>query len=568
VKPGAAAATAPPRLDEAVERLRVAAPHWVKLPLDGKLALARTMLRGVGRVAARSVEAACLAKGIPPGTPLEGEEWLSGPYATLRILRGTIRSLEALSRGENTPLGRVRESHDGRAVARIFPATRYDAALFRGVAADVRFEPGVRPADVARTCARFHKQPWHDGRVCLVLGAGNVNSIPAADVTTKLFNEGKVCLLKMNPVNAYVGPLLEEAFAEAISLGFLRVVYGGGDEGAYLARHPGVDEIHITGSDRTHDLIVWGPPGPERQERKAANRPLLDKEITSELGNVSPVLVVPGPYRRRELEYQAESVAGMVTNNASFNCNAAKMLVTPRGWKRRDAFLGAVMRHMSAVPPRRAWYPGAAERYSALTAGRSVLTSGGGPEGTLPWTLLSGLDPASADEPAFRTEPFCAILSETQVGDADPLDFLDAAVRFANERLWGTLNAALVVHPATLKDRRTRAAVQHAVAQLRYGTVAVNVWPAYGYAFGVTPWGGHPSATLRDIQSGRGFVHNTSMLERVEKTVVWAPLTSWPKPPYFPSHGQAHRLGRALTRLEETGSPTALPAVLAAAVRG
>jgi len=34
------------------------------------------------------------------------------------------------------------------------------------------------------------------------------------------------------------------------------------------AYHAGVDEIHITGSDKTHDLIVWGPPGPAREERK------------------------------------------------------------------------------------------------------------------------------------------------------------------------------------------------------------------------------------------------------------------------------------------------------------
>ena len=90
------------------------------------------------------------------------------------------------------------------------------------------------------------------------------------DVITKLFNEGKVCLLKMNPVNDYLGPLYEEAFAEAIRRGVLLIAYGGGEEGTYLAQHAGIDEIHLTGSDKTYDQIVWGPPGPERESTEGA----------------------------------------------------------------------------------------------------------------------------------------------------------------------------------------------------------------------------------------------------------------------------------------------------------
>src|SRR5439155_10486194 len=124
-----------------------------------------------------------------------------------------------------------------------------------------------------------------------------------------MFNEGKVCAVKMNPVNAYLGPYLERAFAEAVREGFLAILYGGADEGAYLTAHSHIDEIHITGSDQTYDRIVWGPPGLERVQRKAEGRPLLGKTITAELGNVSPVIVMPGPYSGRKLAYQAEDVA-------------------------------------------------------------------------------------------------------------------------------------------------------------------------------------------------------------------------------------------------------------------
>jgi aldehyde dehydrogenase (NAD(P)+) len=300
----------------------------------------------------------------------------------------------------------------------------------------------------------------------------------------------------------------------------------------------------------------------------ARGAPLLAKPITSELGNVAPVLVVPGPWDARTLAFQAEGVAGMVTHNASFNCNAAKMLVTARGWAQRDAFLAEVERGLALAPVRRAWYPGAFERYRALTEGRPTLRRVGEAEGALPWTLVVGLDPGHLDEPAFRTEPFCAILSETSVGSDDPIDFLEKAVDFANQRLWGTLSAQILVHPRTVADPAGRRAVERAIRALRYGTVAVNCWAGYGFAFGTTPWGAFPGSPLTDVQSGRGFVHNTLMLEGVEKSVVRHPAIAFPKPPYFPSHRTAHQVGRRLVELEAGRRWRALPPLMAAAIRG
>jgi acyl-CoA reductase-like NAD-dependent aldehyde dehydrogenase len=563
----APAATDPRRLDEAVARLKESAPLWARASLPERIAIARSMARGVARTAERAVHAACVAKGISPETPQGGEEWLSGPYVTIRILRQLARSLAMLARNGNTPVGATGETEDGRLTVKVFPSARLDALLFRGVRAEVHLQEGVTEADLHATRARFYKKPDHAGKVCLVLGAGNINAIPPTDVATKLFNEGKVCVLKMNPVNAYLGPLLEEAFAEAIARGLIAIVYGGAEEGAYLAQHPGVDEVHITGSDRTHDAIVWGPPGPERAQRMARGKPLLEKEISSELGSITPVLVVPGPWDAGSLRAQAESVAGMVTYNASFNCIAGKLLVTPRGWRQRDAFLAGVEHNMALAPARTAWYPGARERYAQLTDGRAAVRRVGQGEGTLPWTLVTGLDP-EADDPAFRIEPFCSILSETSVASEDPVEYLERAVDFVNGKVWGTLAANVVVHPRTLADPTLGPVVERALRRLRYGTVAVNCWVGYGFGFGTPPWGAYPGATLTDVQSGRGCVHNTLMLERVEKTVIRHPVRTLPKPVYFPSHRTTHVVGRRLIELEGKGSWLELPRVVAAAVRG
>ena len=52
----------------------------------------------------------------------------------------------------------------------------------------------------------------------------------------------------------------------------------------------------------------------------------------------------------------------------------------------------------------------------------------------LPWTLMTDLDAAMRSAKHFPLEPFCSILCQTEIGSADPVEFLDAAVAFCNDR--------------------------------------------------------------------------------------------------------------------------------------
>ena len=219
--------------------------------------------------------------------------------------------------------------------------------------------------------------------------------------------------------------------------------------------------------------------------------------------------------------------------------------------------------------PRSAYYPGASERWQRLTRGRRDLrTIGHASPGQLPWALLPGLDAESAGETAFRSEAFCPILAETEVGSDDPLEYLDRAVEFVNQRLWGTLSATLIVHPKTLRDPRLAEAVERAIGRMRYGTVAVNAWTGLSFAFSSPPWGAYPGSTPEDIQSGTGFVHNTAMVSGIEKVVLRHPLTLRPKPITFPSHRTADRLGRKLAALEAGPSWGRILGVVGTAMRG
>ena len=218
---------------------------------------------------------------------------------------------------------------------------------------------------------------------------------------------------------------------------------------------------------------------------------------------------------------------------------------------------------------RQAYYPGAEQRWQDLAGGRGTRrTIGAAGPGQLPWTIVPGLDATDSRERAFSTEPFCSILSETEEGSDDPVEFLERAVDFANNRLWGTLSADLMIHPATLKDPRITEAAERAIARLRYGTVGVNSWAGFAFAYGTPPWGAYPGSDPADIQSGAGWVHNTSMLDGIEKAVLRHPLTIQPKPATFPSHRTAHTVLRRLTFLEERASWARVPGVIVAAMRG
>jgi acyl-CoA reductase-like NAD-dependent aldehyde dehydrogenase len=343
-----------------------------------------------------------------------------------------------------------------------------------------------------------------------VLGAGNVSSIAPRDVLHGMFVENRVVLLKCNPVNDYLALHWERSLRALVEGGFLRIVRGDAAVGAYLVGHPEVGHIHLTGSDKTFEAVVFGP-GPDGAARQARGPRVVEVPVTAELGNVSPVVIVPGRWSSSDLRYQAAHVATMLANNAGFNCLTPRVLVTAAAWPQREAFLDALEQALASLPPRLAYYPRAAEIHAAfLERHPDARRLGSGGEGTLPWTLVRGVDPEDAEEPCFTTEAFCSLMAETALPGRSANEFLDRAVEFCNDRLWGTLCASLIVKQQ--RDSETAAAVERAVRELRYGSVCVNEWPGRAYGLTVCSWGAYPGHTDADIQSGRGTVANTFML--------------------------------------------------------
>lgn len=565
---GSVAPSSEQEMDAAVHALQARKAAWAKVSVRERIKLVQQLTRDFAALADRWVAACAQAKGIPADSLAANEEWTLGPYAVLLNLRQLRQSLaDIAARGRPRIPGPVTTRPDGQVVAQVFPQSMYDRILFTGVKAEVWMQPGVTKKDLPSTMAVAYHQP-SSGSVALVLGAGNVSSIGPLDILYKLLVENQVVVFKANPVTAYIGPLLEQAFRALVEPGYLRVVYGGAAEGSYLCNHPGVDEIHITGSDKTFDAIVFGP-GAEGAARKAERRPLLTKRVTGELGNVSPVIVVPGPWSASDLDYHASHLVTMLANNAGFNCNATRVIIQHAGWRQRDSLLQRTRQIFATLPPRAAYYPGAQQRYDAFTqAHPEAVRIGEAGEGQLPWTLIEGVDPTNRDDICFTTEAFASVFAEAPLQAASVPEFINGAVAFANERLWGTLNATILVHPRSLRDPAVAAAVERAIANLRYGAVAVNYWAAAAYLLGVTSWGGFPGSDIYDIQSGNDVVHNTLMFSRVQKSVVRAPFRAQPTPPWFATRSRVMgEVFRRLSALEAAPSPWKVPAIVGAALR-
>ncbi len=565
-------------LDQSLAELQLQKGNWAVLPIEDKLELLRQLRDRTWHHAERWVEVGLEAKGIEPDSPYAGEEWSAGPWATLHGINIFERALEALAKGERLPRGPIRTRPDGQVIVRVSPLDRWEWLLLNGFSAEVWMEPGVTAESVDQERAGFYRQSSPEGRVVLILGAGNIASIAPLDVLTKMFGEGLVCMLKMNPVNDYQGPVLEEICAPLIERGYLRMAYGGAEVGAYLTRHQDVDVIHMTGSAQTYDAIVFGP-GEEGAERKRRGEPILDKPITSELGGVTPTIVVPGPWNKADVQFQAEHIATQKLHNSGFNCVASQVLVLPEAWGLTPRLLEALHNTFQKVSPRNPYYPGAAERQQRAVEAHPAaqVFEADGVEGA-PRTLITSIDPGAVGEICFDQELFGPVLAQTTLGGDSAGEFLENAVQFANDRLMGTLSANLIVHPQTIRELGNR--LEEAVATLRYGTVGVNAWSAAVFLLSQASWGAYPGHTLTDIQSGIGVVHNALLFDRPQKSVVWGPFRPFPrtlvgggfhwspKPAWFVTNRQAHKTFRRITRFAADRRIRHLPGIYGAALRG
>ena len=558
-------------LDVALTDLNVAAERWAATTISARIEILRGIVARMDFAAERWVEAAAVAKRFALDSPAAAEEWLSGPYSLITFCQALIDTLEKVAAGENPyPNRAVRRGEDGRAIVRVMPMDWHEQLILSGYSLEVWMDPSVTPANLAENTASVYRQTPEPG-VCAVLGAGNVGAIPALDVLSKLMGENQVVALKMSPINDYLGPFLAEVMADLIEGGFLRIFYGDHLVGGELVDHLLVDSIHLTGSRRTHDHIVWGT-GAEAERRRQDADPRVTKPVTSELGGVSPMIVVPGPWSEADFRFQASQIVTAKLLNVGYNCIAAQILVVPDNWDGSGRLIEAIGETIDSLSPRYPYYPEGEERREAVARRRGAVTVGG-----FPTTIVPDLKPGSGEE-AFGTEYFAPVLGVVKIDFTDPAYFLQSSVVFANNELNGSLGANVIAHPHTMSEYKPH--FQQAVTNLRYGAIAVNTWTAFNFLSPRGSWGAFPGNTVDNVGSGVGTVHNALLFDRPEKSVGYGPFAPMPRgwrsgqihasplPPWSLVAKHGAETCRLLTRFAADPKPGRLPALMRAALRG
>jgi hypothetical protein len=479
------------------------------------------------------VRAACAAKGTPFDGALAAEDWFGGPVAQLRGLRLLAGTLERIARGGVAAAipSRVRTLPTGQLAVDVLPADWRDRLLFAGVRGEVWLPAGTTHGRTgAQVAALYGSDPRAHGLVpgvAVVLGAGNVAAIGPLDVVHKLFVEGQVAVLKFNPVNAYLGPFFEQAFADLIRDGYVATAYGGADVGGHLTNPRAGRERphHGQPPDARRDRMGHRRGGDPPPCRGASEAHEADHERARQRhagARGAGRLVRPRPAHAGRARGDADDAEWRLQLHRCEGDRPARGVAAARGVPRRAArraphapgapgLLSGRGRSVGALH-RRA--PGVRGVGHAPARGSSRRRSSrprpGGPVGArLPrGVVLRG------DRAWWRSRVATPPTSST------------APSRSPTARSTARSAPCILVDPAT--ERALGPALERAIAALRYGTVGVNVWPAIAFALGATPWGAYPGHTLADVGSGIGTVHDPLLLGRTEKSVVRGPVPRAP----------------------------------------
>ncbi len=468
-------------------------------------------------------------------TPAEGEEWLGGPFASVLATQYYIKSL---TNDDDLDEGNFNNSENSY---KVFPNNFIERITFPFINAKVYFNKSMSFEDINKFRG-FSKRYDIDPSITLVLGAGNFSSIPYLDVLYHLITRRSVILLKLNPVNDYLKPVFEKVFKNFIERGYIIVTNGNINESKYMATHPGINHIHLTGSDKTYEDIVYGREltGNERSIKTVPK--VNSKPITSELGNVTPIIIHPGKWSTSDIKYQARKIVTGKLNNNGFNCIAAQVVVLPDGWGHTDTLIKYVKYYMNKAKDRKAYYPDSIERLTKLEKDKSYERV----------NSLSCTTPHLTREiKAYNKYELDEVWSSTiyfrKIGYTNAEDYVNKAIDYCNNELWGNLGVSVIIkdHNNKFNKHITNSYIEN----LKYGTIAINEWAAIGYIIPQLPWGGFPGNKDNDIQSGQSFVHNSMLFESPLKGIVETKfrISRLIDPPWFITNKKSRRLFMNLT---------------------
>ncbi len=506
-------------LDRNITTLRINSSELSKMSNEELIVLLNKTIENIQGIAYYWATLSAEKKGILQKHK-EGEEWLGGPFVSILTLQYYIDYLE-----KNDQLD-INKFDDSKNSYKVFPNKFIEKLTFPLLNAEIRFSKSMNFEQINEYRGFKQRIGTDSGSVTLILGAGNVSSIPFLDTIFHLVANRSSIILKLNPVNDYLNPVFQKVFHEFIERGFISVVNGDIPTSKYLTEHRSIDAIHLTGSNYTYENIVYG-------------RVLNDKERK----------LSQGKWSNSEIKFQARKIVTAKLNNSGFNCIAAQVIVLPKGWRSNDKLKKYIKHYLKKIGDTTSYYPGAVESLKELQNNKNYEQINDQVCST-PF-MVSDLD---SDEKFSIEEVWNSTLYFKEIEYTDYESFANNSIDYVNNELWGNLGATVLIKDS--KKKRNSEVVENYKHNLNYGTIAINEWAAIAFIIPTMPWGGYPGNKDNDIQSGQGFVHNSFFFESPLKGIVETNFrfSRFIDPPWFVNNKKAHRLFKNLTYYQANNS--------------
>jgi hypothetical protein len=473
----------------------------------------------------------------------EGEEWIGGPFSCIYALQYFIDYLQNDDGLDVTKFDESTKSY------KVFPTKNIEKLLFPFLEGEIRFGKNLNFNQINEYRGFANRFNNNKPKITLILGAGNVSSIPVLDALFHMIAHKSVIYIKLNPVNDYLLPIFTQVFEPFISRGFMIITEGDMEASKYLTEHEGFQQIHLTGSNYTYENIVYGRTLSDK-ERSLKTLPKINKKpITTELGNVTPIIVHPGNWSRAEIRHQAKKIVTAKLNNSGFNCIAAQVIILPKNWKHTDKLKRDIKYYLKKVGDTTSYYPGASENLNDL-----VQTENYDQINNLSCSTPFLVSDLNLEKEYANKEVWSTALYFQELPYSTYENFCSKAVDYVNNHLWGNLGVTVLIK--NHKKKTNQGILNTYIEELKYGTVAINEWSALGFVIPTLPWGGYPGNKDNDIQSGQGYVHNALLFESPQKGIVYSRFRLSPliDPPWFVTNKKAHRIFRHLTYYQATKS--------------
>ena len=140
-------------LDRDLDALVAAKDTWARTTNAERIAVLEEIKDRLLAVAEGWAETAARHKLIAPGSPLAGEEWISGPYAVMAACNGLMQTIAGVEGKAFLDHLKKRQTANGQLAVRVVPHTIWDHLLLSGINAEVWMEPEVTEGTLAANTA-------------------------------------------------------------------------------------------------------------------------------------------------------------------------------------------------------------------------------------------------------------------------------------------------------------------------------------------------------------------------------------------------------------------------------